>query len=163
MLPLNYTVGLRVYERLRNARRTPNSSQPPRAHSRQQVCRGIAYAPIQTAALEVCSSPRVGAFTGEPSRIARSTRSGKPAGKFARVDAAQAVPNDDDPIRGSCDSLCAAPFSSRGQRVNRAIHVAPNAGEKGSVAELAQSDRRAGSELRSPAPKPGISRTPRRP
>ncbi|MGB8850482.1 MAG: hypothetical protein WCC76_12255, partial [Candidatus Acidiferrales bacterium] len=55
-----------------------------------------------------------------------------------RIDTAKAVPNDDDPSASLATGFTQDFFQSR-QGVIRAIHVAPNAGEKGPVAVFAES------------------------
>ena len=136
ILPLNYTVGFRVDESLRNLRRKPihlnfrgeRGSKPAGAFpmrpfkQRPQKC--------------------IGAFKRRFHRRTQQYRPlnqiWKPAGKFACVDAAQAMTNNDDLSAGLATRFAQHLFQPH-EHMNRAIHVAPDTGEKNSIAKLAQS------------------------
>src|SRR5271156_5094689 len=136
ILPLNYTVGLRVYESLRNARRQP-------IHLNFRGKRGgnsAGASPMRP--FKQRPQKCIGALKRRLHRRTQQYRPlnqiWKPAGKFACVDAAQAMTNNDDLSAGLATRFAQHLFQPH-QHMNRAIHVAPDTGEKNSIVKLAQS------------------------
>ena len=136
VLPLNYSIAFRVYESLRNARRT-------RTHLKvRQASRGIKSAgaspmrPLKKRP-QKCVRAFEWSFHGRTQQYHSMNQLRKMASELARVDTAQAVANNDDLSAGLATRLAQDLFQTW-QSMNWTIHVAQYAGVKDPVAKLAE-------------------------
>jgi hypothetical protein len=127
VLPSNYTVALRVYESLRNARRKVTHLN----FRSKRGCKPAGASPMRPfkERPQKCIRALKRRFHRRTQQYRPLNQVWKPAGQVRVRRCAQAMTNNDDLSAGLAIRLAQHLFQPH-QHMNRAIHVAPDTGEK---------------------------------